>query len=310
MLPDNRAWRGASEPDADRVVAAFTRASETPDGWRDALALLAAALGARAAWLEGREDGRRWTIVGGHGQAGVNPRHSHEVLSLACAPGLEVGLRLDRETPPARTPRLEAQLNAVAQAVHNHVALESAAVRIATLMVRRTGVQPVVCTPEGLVLEGPEPSALRRSPLQLAGGRLTLAERSDEAALREALHDAATRGMERVLVLGRRTGAPLVVDVLPSLPARTVCFRRQAVLLLRERLAGGADRAPVLQELYGLTSAEAEVAMAMTQGAPVSDIAASRGVAPSTVRAQVKAILSKVGVGRQVELVQRLAAVC
>lgn len=309
MLADNRAWRGAAEP-GDRVVGGFARASETPDGWRDALAGLAAALGGRAAWLEGREDGRRWIVAGSHGLIGVHPRQGLELLSLNCARGLEIVLRLDRDAPPPRTPGLEAQLNAVAQAVHNHVAMEAAAVRIATLMVRRTGVQPIVCTPEGLVLEGPEPSALRRSPVQIAGGRLSLADRADDTALREALNDAATRAHERVLVLGRQTGAPVVVDVLPSLPARTVCFRRQAVLLLRERAPGGADRGPVLQELYGLTSAEAEVAMAMTQGAPVSDIAASRGVAPSTVRAQVKAILSKVGVGRQVELVQRLAAVC
>lgn len=310
MLPDNRSWRRAPEPDVDRVVATFARAPDTPDGWREALAALAAELGARAAWLEGREDGRRWIVAGSHGLIGVHPRPALELLSLTCPRGLEVILRLDREAPPPRTPRLEAQLSAVGQAVHNQVALEAAAVRIATLMVRRTGVQPIVCTPEGLVLEGPEPSALRRSPLQLAGGRLSLADPADEAALREALHDAATRAHERVLVIGRGTGAPLVVDVLPSLPARSVCFRRQAVLLLRERAAGGADRTPVLQQLYGLTSAEAEVAMAMTHGAPVSDIAASRGVAPSTVRAQVKAILSKVGVGRQVELVQRLAAVC
>lgn len=310
MLADNRAWRAAPGPDADRVVGGFARASETPDGWRDALAALAAELGARAAWLEGREDGRRWIVAGSHGLIGVHPRPGLELLSLTCPRGLEVILWLERNAQPPRTPSLEAQLSAVAQAVHSHVALEAAAVRIATLMVRRTGVQPIVCTPEGLVLEGPEPSALRHSPLQLAGGRLSLLDRADETALREALHDAATRGHERVLVLGRGSGAPLVVDVLPSLPARTVCFRRQAVLLLRERTGGGPDRAPVLQQLYGLTSAEAEVAMAMTQGAPVCDIAASRGVAPSTVRAQVKAILSKVGVGRQVELVQRLAAVC
>lgn len=310
MLADNRAWPSVPEPDSDRLASGFARASETPDGWRDALAALAAELGARAAWLESREDGRRWIVTGSHGLPDVRSRQALELMALSCAGGLEVVLRLDRDAQPTRTPRLQALLGAVAQAVHNHVALEAAAVRIATLMVRRTGVQPIVCTPEGLVLEGPEPSALRRSPVQVAGGRLSLADREDEATLREALHDAATRAHERVLVLGRRTGAPLVVDVLPSLPARTVCFRRQAVLLLRERVPGGADRTPVLQQLYGLTSAEAEVAMAMTQGAPVCDIAASRGVAPSTVRAQVKAILSKVGVGRQVELVQRLAAVC
>jgi len=68
-----------------------------------------------------------------------------------------------------------------------------------------------------------------------------------------------------------------------------------------------ARRAVTLQAVYALTSAESEIAQQLAAGQSTEFIAANRGVAVGTVRAQIKAIMAKIGVSRQVELVVRLS---
>ena len=61
-----------------------------------------------------------------------------------------------------------------------------------------------------------------------------------------------------------------------------------------------------LSGVYGLTPAEAQVAMSIANGTSPCDIASSNGVAISTVRSQLKAVYSKVGVNSQAELTKVL----
>lgn len=61
-----------------------------------------------------------------------------------------------------------------------------------------------------------------------------------------------------------------------------------------------------LRMAYGLTEAETEVAIALGAGHRISEISEVRGASIWTVRNQVKAVMSKVGVSRQVELVRLL----
>jgi DNA-binding CsgD family transcriptional regulator len=65
--------------------------------------------------------------------------------------------------------------------------------------------------------------------------------------------------------------------------------------------------AEVIQGLFDLTPAEARVARSIGEARSVDDIAASAGISRETVRAQLKAVLSKTGVSRQQELVSLLA---
>jgi DNA-binding CsgD family transcriptional regulator len=55
-----------------------------------------------------------------------------------------------------------------------------------------------------------------------------------------------------------------------------------------------------------MTTAETEIALQLAQGKPPEAIAKQRNVSVGTVRAQIKALLAKAGVSRQVELVARL----
>ena len=67
-----------------------------------------------------------------------------------------------------------------------------------------------------------------------------------------------------------------------------------------------AKRAAILQATYALTSAEMQITEYLAEGQCAELIAAKRGVALETVRTQIKAIMTKLGVSRQVELVVRL----
>lgn len=62
----------------------------------------------------------------------------------------------------------------------------------------------------------------------------------------------------------------------------------------------------VIQELFGLTPAEADVGVLLCNGATAETIAAQRGVAVSTIRSQLRTLMQKTGAVRQGDLVRRL----
>lgn len=62
--------------------------------------------------------------------------------------------------------------------------------------------------------------------------------------------------------------------------------------------------AEYVMDIYGLTRAEAEVAVSMANGMNPELISKMKGVAISTVRSQLKSIYNKLGVNHQIELVK------
>lgn len=63
----------------------------------------------------------------------------------------------------------------------------------------------------------------------------------------------------------------------------------------------------LLQQLYGLTPAEARLALALYQGDTPAQAAQHLGISVGTVRIQLKAIFTKMAIHRQVDLVRMLA---
>ncbi len=63
---------------------------------------------------------------------------------------------------------------------------------------------------------------------------------------------------------------------------------------------------PVLQALYGLTAAEARLALGLAQGRGLDEMAAALGLSRHTVRTQLKQVFAKSGTRRQPELVRLL----
>jgi DNA-binding NarL/FixJ family response regulator len=63
----------------------------------------------------------------------------------------------------------------------------------------------------------------------------------------------------------------------------------------------------MLKILYGLTTAEANVAVHLASGETVSDAAESLGVSRTTLRNELVAAMAKLGVHRQAEMVALVA---
>ena len=62
------------------------------------------------------------------------------------------------------------------------------------------------------------------------------------------------------------------------------------------------DGATLLRRAYGLTAAEARLALALDRGGTLVEIAARLGVSYETVRAQLKAAFTKTGTRKQRDL--------
>jgi DNA-binding CsgD family transcriptional regulator len=59
-----------------------------------------------------------------------------------------------------------------------------------------------------------------------------------------------------------------------------------------------------LEALFGLTPAEARLAIRLSRGASLAAVADSHNISQHTARAQLKSVFAKTGVSRQAELVR------
>jgi DNA-binding CsgD family transcriptional regulator len=172
----------------------------------------------------------------------------------------------------------------------------------------RTGAVQAVTTSAEEILRGEQGLSLRN--------RVLRAFRDDEdRALTDAIQKAA-RGVvvpgapvvtTVVVHAGDEAKAPVVLDVM-SLPSVALEFTSAPRVVVVARGSRGADtrKAAILHGVYGFTSAETDIALQLARGQSTQAIAQQRKVAAGTVRAQIKSMLAKLGVGRQVELVARL----
>jgi len=128
-----------------------------------------------------------------------------------------------------------------------------------------------------------------------------------ERAARGLVHPGAP-AVTKVTVRGAdETKAPIELDVM-SLPSVALEFSSapRVVVVVRGSRGGDARKAALLQGVYGFTSAETDIALQLARGQSTEAIAQQRKVAVGTVRAQIKSMLGKLGVSRQVEFVARL----
>jgi DNA-binding CsgD family transcriptional regulator len=125
-----------------------------------------------------------------------------------------------------------------------------------------------------------------------------------EAAKAQAGPDAG--GMLGVRHAGRRFPLPLLITPLNHLELfSAMSLQTAAVAVFMTDPEHGQSIAPdLLSETYGLTPAEASVAVALANGMSIKEVAQAYGTSPNTVRSQLKAIFRKTGVSRQVDLVR------
>lgn len=149
------------------------------------------------------------------------------------------------------------------------------------------------------------------------GRPLPLFGRGEPALLDDVLADllrprqpAAPPGrVRRVLRLAPPDGQPLLAIGSVLEPAAVMsAFGEEPLALLMFHRPGRARHIDpvVVAEAFGLTPAEARVAVLLANGLNAEQIAAERNASLLTVRTQIRSILAKTGVRRQPELVRML----
>lgn len=152
--------------------------------------------------------------------------------------------------------------------------------------------------------------------LSVRDGVLVAAGADDARALAKLIAEAASTGAGAgaspggAIALSRPSmSPPLPVLVAPLRGGWALPAARRAVAAVfvtdPQRCPKIAGRQLIL--LFGLTPAEAQLAIALLAGKRLRHIAAERGVQLPTVRNQLRAVLAKTGTGRQSELVRLLA---
>ena len=143
--------------------------------------------------------------------------------------------------------------------------------------------------------------------LRLRRGRLMLADRRAEAGVQAAVRAAigCLPDTCTAFVCGRPSGdEPWRLRVLPTgRPGARTCL----ILIERSEASRRQRQHAWLRDHYGVTDAEAAIAHALVAGLSLDEIADARAVSKHTVRAQLRALLSKAGVSRMAELVALLS---
>lgn len=132
-------------------------------------------------------------------------------------------------------------------------------------------------------------------------------------ALSRAILCAASAKAPRAswVMLAGSTAAmpPLVVLPLPASSPFGKQFQRPlAIVFARSTRRRRLPLTRLLEQLYGLTSSEAQLAVAVAEGIEVREYAAAAILSVQTVRGYLKSVFGKVGVRRQVDLCRVLLA--
>jgi len=147
--------------------------------------------------------------------------------------------------------------------------------------------------------------------LQLRGNRLESDDPAEAAALRgliAAVLDPAS-GAGPVRLLSGTAGPPLIASGcrLPERrPAGVAAPQAVAALFLSPIGASPDDLGQVLPGLFGLSRAEARLAVALHDGFSLSEIAGQLQLSRETLRSQLRSVFDKTGTRRQGTLIRLL----
>ncbi len=147
-----------------------------------------------------------------------------------------------------------------------------------------------------------------RDGLAVRNGRLAAVYPAAAGRLERAISEAAGRrdGRGGGVRLERISGLPdyraMVTPCVPPGGTGTL-----AMILIDDPAQAAPDIAPQVQAMFGLTAAEADLAMRLLRGETLEEAAEAREVKTSTVRSQLKTVMAKTDTRRQPELVALMA---
>lgn len=175
------------------------------------------------------------------------------------------------------------------------------------------GAAVFVCDADAQVaaMSGAAEALLKDGRLRLIDRRLDVLSPRAAHAMRNALLRilSATPYPMQTIVVTQPGALPLLLDICPAPRAAwNFNFRPRALVIARTGANWHGASASILQRLYRLSAAEADVALRLAAGESRDSIAASRHASLGTVRAQLKSAFAKLGVSREVELVAMLGS--
>lgn len=193
--------------------------------------------------------------------------------------------------------------------VRRLIADERAQMRSLENMVEATEAAILVVNPHMRILRG-SPAALHILNMDdgLRARRATLCTKDGDLArmLQRAVQDVIERtpAGRTGFLCNRPSGrAAYRLLVLPAGP-RSI---DGALIVIDDPKAVETGDAEWPRQAYGLTFAEKALAIGLTQGLTLAEVANDRGVTRETVRTQLKQLFAKTGTSRQTELVRLLA---
>jgi len=131
--------------------------------------------------------------------------------------------------------------------------------------------------------------------------------------LEKAIRDAASTldgecvSVSSTVLISRRSRPPLQIQVSPiRTPLGLTSERMVAVAFINDPSRRERPAQEILRVAYGMTPAECRVALLLSDGRALREIAEIVGVSFNTVRSQIKSIFAKTNVKRQGELIRLL----
>lgn len=149
--------------------------------------------------------------------------------------------------------------------------------------------------------------------LQLVAGRIVLDQAARDKAFRALLTEVrqGVGAARRLFSIERPSGRPEVAAVVQPVPVRD--FMQSAstpviAIFLTDPSRSRVIEGSVVSKLFALTPTEGNIAAALANGLSVSDVAQKLGIAENTVRAHLRSIFPKIGIKRQLQLVNIIHA--
>jgi DNA-binding CsgD family transcriptional regulator len=138
---------------------------------------------------------------------------------------------------------------------------------------------------------------------------LALHDANSNEELRRAIVAATVRVSGALRLRGRdaRPAISAVVAPLGSAAGSPSQSQTKVLLAMNELIPSRAIPNVWLSQLFGLTPTESSVTNWLVSGRTLDEYALDRGVSLATVRSQIKTVLAKTGMSRQVQLVAALA---
>lgn len=190
-------------------------------------------------------------------------------------------------------------------AVRTRLALGDRSLRDMTMALEHAGVAAFLCDRDGMVcaMTGRAEQLAQDARLVTLRRRRLGAERmADTVAIKRAMAGALAGGPGVETVVIGPEGRRAVVHIRALAEADWgLPFRARLMVIVRQ--GPRKPSAEALRLAFGLTPAEAQIALALAAGQPREAVAVLRGVSLGTLRQQVKAIFAKVGVSREAELI-------